>query len=60
MPYKIEAACPCFGKTAYGIEEIERLFGWRKPDNKQIPQSYCRECRSAKCRAGEPCKARKD
>ena len=48
MPYKIEAACPCCGKTAYGIEEIERLFGWRKPDNKQIPQSYCRECRSAK------------
>ena len=40
MPYKIEAACPCCGKTAYGIEEIERLFGWRKPDNKQIPQCY--------------------
>jgi len=60
VPYTIKAECPCCGKTAYGIDEIEELFGWRIPDEKTIPQSYCRKCRSARCRAGEPCKVKDD
>lgn len=59
MPYgEIQyAQCPCCGKIAYGNEEIEEKFGYRKLHNgKIIPQSYCRECRSARCEAGIPCK----
>ena len=26
MPYTIEAKCPCCGKTASGLEEIEEIF----------------------------------
>lgn len=58
MPYNIEAHCPCCKKSAYGIDEIERLFGWRTPNDKTIPQSYCKKCRSAGCKAGEPCKVK--
>ena len=57
MPYRIEAECPCCHKTADGIDEIEEKFGWRVQNDKTIPQSYCRECRAAHCKAGEPCKA---
>ncbi len=56
MPYNIEAHCPCCKKAAYGVDEIEKLFGWRTPNDKTIPQSYCKKCRSAGCKAGEPCK----
>ncbi len=56
MPYTIEAKCPCCGKTASGLEEIEEKFGWRTPNDKTIPQSYCRECRAAHCEAGKPCR----
>jgi hypothetical protein len=58
MPYEIYAECPCCGKTANGINEIEELFGFRTMSNEEkIPQSYCRACRSAHCEAGKPCKA---
>lgn len=58
MPYKIYAECPCCKKRANGINEIEELFGFRTMANeKKIPQSYCRNCRSAHCEAGKPCKA---
>lgn len=56
MPYTITAECPCCGKVADGVDEIEEKFGWRVPNDKTIPQSYCRECRSAGCKADEPCK----
>ena len=52
MPYGEYAQCPCCGKTAYGEDEIEQEFGC------YIPQSYCRECRSAHCEAGKPCKVK--
>ncbi len=58
MPYTIEASCPCCGKKAKGKNEIEELFGWRTPNNEEIPQSYCRKCRSAHCKSGEPCKVK--
>lgn len=58
MPYGEYAKCPCCGKIAYGRDEIEDKFGYRNMGNdKIIPQSYCRACRSAHCEAGEPCKA---
>jgi len=59
MPYTIEARCPCCGKYAGSYDEIELLFGWREVNGKTIPQSYCRACRSARCKAGEPCRVQK-
>lgn len=47
MPYNIEEHCPCYKKIANGLDEIEILFGWRRPNGKIIPQSYCKDCRSA-------------
>ena len=59
MPYGKYAECPCCGKIAYGELEIEEKFGYRNMGNgKIIPQSYCRECRSAHCEAGKPCKVK--
>jgi len=59
MPYGEYAQCPCCRKTAYGNDEIERDFGYRNMGNgKVIPQSYCRDCRSAHCEAGKPCKVK--
>lgn len=59
MPYNINAECPCCGKRAKGVDEIERLFGWRTPKGREtIPESYCKACRSAGCKKGEPCKAK--
>ena len=58
MPYEINAQCPCCDKKADGLNEIEDQFGFRTmTDDEKIPQSYCRACRSAHCKAGEPCKA---
>ncbi len=56
MPYGANyAECPCCGKVANGRTQIEREFGYRKMENnKIIPQSYCRKCRSAHCEAGNP------
>lgn len=52
-----EAKCPCCKITAIGKDEIERVFGYRNMgDGRNIPQSYCKECRSARCEAGKPCK----
>lgn len=60
MPYGKEyAQCPCCGKIAYGQENIEKEFGYRNMgDGRYIPQSYCRKCRSAGCKAGQPCKVK--
>ena len=59
MPYGEYAQCFCCGKTTYGKDEIELGFGYRNMgDNRYIPQSYCRECRSAHCEAGRPCKVK--
>ena len=57
MPYEIKSECPCCGKIAIGLGDIEALFGWRTPNDKTIPQSYCRKCLSAHCKVGNPCKA---
>ena len=63
MPYSLSsgneyAECPCCGKKANSLNEIESKFGWRTMENGEtIPQSYCRDCRSAHCEAGLPCKA---
>ena len=60
MPYTIRAECPCCQKVATSKSEIEELFGWRTMENGEvIPQSYCRDCRSARCEAGKPCKVKK-
>lgn len=62
MPYDEKLSppwceCPCCGVKSEGEENIKRNFGYRKMGNGQIiPQSYCRECRSARCKASEPCK----
>lgn len=59
MPYGEYAECPCCGKMAYGEDEIEEKFGYRDMgDGRIIPQSYCRACRSAGCKKGQPCKAK--
>lgn len=59
MPYGDYAQCPCCEKTAFGTNEIKQLFGYRNMgDGRCIPQSYCRECRSAHCEAGKPCKVK--
>lgn len=63
MPYSLSngneyAECPCCGKRANSLDEIELIFGWRNIGNDEtIPQSYCRACRSAHCEADLPCKA---
>lgn len=44
MPHGEYAECPQCGKTAYGHDEIEELFGYRYAGT--MPQSWCRECRS--------------
>lgn len=47
MPYGEYAECPNCGKTAYGKDEIEELFGYRNIGyGKVIPQSWCKECRN--------------
>lgn len=58
MPYTIKAECPCCKKIGNGLDEIEKVFGWRSPNNKTIPHSYCRKCRGASCKSGEPCKVK--
>lgn len=61
MPYTLYAECPCCGKRADSLNEIEANFGWRIMDaGKKIPQSYCRDCRKARCEAGKPCKVKKN
>jgi hypothetical protein len=48
MPYKIWAKCPNCEKEANGLKSIDRLFGWRNINDKKIPQSHCRRCRTIK------------
>lgn len=51
MPYGEYAECPRCGKRAFGKEEIKHLFGYRTmKDDKIIPQSHCRDCRSEEVR----------
>ena len=63
MPYSLIkgsefAECPCCMKKANDLTEIGQKFGWRTMENGEtIPQSYCYNCRNAKCEAGLPCKA---
>ena len=60
MPYGEYAECPCCKKIAMGKNEIENFFGYRNMgDGRNIPQSYCKACRAAGCKAGEPCKVKK-
>ena len=56
MSNTIVAECPCCKKVAKGVDEIKKEFGWRTVNGKTVPQSYCDACRSAGCRAGEPCR----
>ena len=59
MPYGEYAQKTAYNDTAYGEDEIEQEFGYRNMgDGRYIPQSYCRECRSAHCEAGKPCKVK--
>ncbi|XMD75968.1 hypothetical protein UPTC15622_00852 [Campylobacter lari] len=59
MPHGEYAKCPCCGKITYDKDEIKQEFGYRNMgDGRHIPQSYCRECRSAHCKAGKPCKVK--
>ena len=43
------------GVVYYEGKKVARIF---KKDGRYIPQSYCRECRSAHCEAGKPCKVK--
>lgn len=55
MPYGEYAECPCCSKIAKGKTDIEKEFGYRNMgDDKIIPQSYCRKCRIAGCKSGNP------
>lgn len=50
MPYEIRAECPCCKVTSSGINDIKKVFGFRKLQNgEEIPQSYCRTCRKLHC-----------
>lgn len=43
---KLEYAhCPKCGKSANGIDDVEKLFGFRIVNNKKVVQSWCFECR---------------
>ena len=44
----IEAKCPRCALESSGDEEIEAKFGFRTIQEKTIPQSWCRRCRSGK------------
>jgi len=58
MANKVWAECPCCGKTADGKGEIDKKFGWRIVNGKEVPQSYCNACRGAGCKdrpKGTPC-----
>jgi hypothetical protein len=46
VPARIEAKCPHCGKRARSIDEIEDRFGFRVLGGKNVPQSWCRDCRS--------------
>ena len=37
--------CPKCTKTANGIEEVEKLFGFRMMNGKKLVQSQCKKCR---------------
>ena len=37
--------CPKCGKIAHGLEQIEKIFGFRMVNNKKTVQSWCFECR---------------
>lgn len=62
MPYSLVggaeyAKCPCCSEKAFSLDEIEDVFGFRVMETgKEIPQSYCRACRIARCKVGEACK----
>lgn len=43
---KKSTRCPHCGKIATTKDEISLLFGWRKTKGKQIPQSWCYDCRA--------------
>lgn len=45
MSNTIVANCPKCKKSAKGKDEIDNLFGWRKVNNKTVPQSQCYDCR---------------
>ena len=47
MPYEIWCSCPNCGKRADGLDEIDEKFGIRNVNEKRIPQSHCRKCRSS-------------
>ena len=52
-----QANCPCrgCGKVANDVEEVEKLFGLRvMGGGDTIVQSYCRNCRSLRCKASSP------
>lgn len=56
MASTLSAQCPCCQKTASGdLNEIENLFGFRNMSDtgKKIAQSYCRNCRTKRCGAGQ-------
>ena len=36
------AECPVCGREAYGMKEIDRIFGYRY--NGTRPQSWCKKC----------------
>lgn len=45
VPARIEAKCPHCGTHAKGLDEIEDRFGFRVLSGKNVPQSWCRDCR---------------
>jgi uncharacterized protein DUF1232 len=51
LPNKMEASCPHCGKIAKGYDAIDDKFGFRVLGGKNVPQSWCRNCRAGKGRA---------
>ena len=55
MPSKLEATCPKCEKEAKGsLEEIDKIFGFRKWEGRTFPQSHCRECRALQNKKSKP------
>lgn len=46
MPAILKAECPNCTKLARGFDEIDAKFGFRVISDKNVPQSWCRDCRS--------------
>ena len=45
MAKAMMAQCPACNKMSFGKGQVKKYFGLRLMNNKEKPQSYCKECR---------------